>query len=74
MPILNEKLTKNLPKIITIVVAMPIGMIDAIILQNPLKHIVPKPNQRLPHRSRTNVTILAAGNSVAAVVKMKTQF
>lgn len=66
MPMLKEKLTKNLPKIITIVVARPVGMNEAMILHIPLKNIVPKPSQRLPHLSSTSVTKLEAGNSVAA--------
>lgn len=63
---LNEKLTKNLPEIITIVVARPVGMNEAMMLHIPLKNIVRTPSQRLPHRSSKSVTKLDAGNSVDA--------
>lgn len=66
MPMLNEKFTKNRPNMITIVVARPVGMKTAMTLHNPLRNIVPKPKQRLPHRSRRSVTKVDAGNSVAA--------
>lgn len=56
--------------ILNLLTYLLIGKNDAIKLQQPHSTIVPRPNQRLPHRSNINVSIVDAGNSVAdATVK-----
>lgn len=51
-----------------LIYGLPIGRNEAIILQRPHNTIVPRPNQRRPHRSNINVRMIADGISVAEFV------